>query len=434
MLNKLTLSQARQALGMGRISSVDLVSACLERIANREPDVHAWSFIDGEAALRQAQECDRVAVHDRGLFHGIALGIKDVIDTVDMPTAYGSPIYANHRPAWDAYCVTAIKRAGGIILGKHATSEFAYARPATTVNPHNFAHTPGGSSGGSAAAVADYMVPVAISTQTGGSTIRPAAYCGVVGFKPSFGLVNRAGLKSLAESLDTIGIMARCVDDIQLTMQVLAGVEPTLGSLSRPPVVAFCKTPHWEQVDGNYQTHLNKLTSILAQRGALIKNLDLLGELQHQYDDQRLIMNYEGARALAYERTAFADKLSDSLREELDAGANINYSQYSKVLRETHAARHQINAMLRGIDFLITPSASGPAPHGQASAGSSLFNRNWSLLGLPCITLPTGKNEGELPYGTQLVGAYGRDAPLLAWARWVEETVANSIGGIAAPA
>src|SRR5690606_6254915 len=181
MLNKLTLGQARQALAMGRISSVDLVCASLERIANREPDVQAWSYIDGEAALRQAQECDRVAVNDRGLLHGIALGIKDVIDTVDMPTAYGSPIYAKHTPAWDAYCVTAIKRAAGTMLVKHTTSDFAYARPATTANPHNFAHTPGGSSSGSAAAVADCMVPVAISTQTGGSTIRPAAYCGVVG-------------------------------------------------------------------------------------------------------------------------------------------------------------------------------------------------------------------------------------------------------------
>ncbi|MFJ0764060.1 amidase, partial [Bordetella bronchiseptica] len=223
-LHLLGLDEARERLMVGACDSVDLVQACLDRIAAREEQIRAWAWVDAAGALRKARAMAGARPDPRRPLAGLPIAVKDIIDTADMPTAYGSPIYAGHRPAWSAYCVAAIEAAGGIILGKTATSEFAHSAPPATRNPHAPQHTPGGSSGGSAACVADFMAPAALATQTGGSTIRPAAFCGVVGYKPSLGLIDRTGVKPMAESLDTVGLMARAVADIQLLAGVLAGV------------------------------------------------------------------------------------------------------------------------------------------------------------------------------------------------------------------
>ncbi|WP_353146502.1 amidase [Pollutimonas bauzanensis] len=422
-LNELGLIEARAALDARDISAEALLVACLNRITSRESEVGAWAYIDIARALEQAREYDADRPDSTRPLRGIPFGIKDVIDAAGMPAGYGSPLYAGYRPAWDAYCVAAIKRAGGIILGKNTTSEFAHTRPARTRNPHNVAHTPGGSSSGSAAAVADFMVPASLTTQTGGSTIRPAAYCGIVGYKPSFGLINRAGIKSLAESLDTIGIMARSVSDVGLMASVLADFPPTPELLSKSPKIGLCRTPYWSDVDDDYQNCLHFTIEQLKANGAVIEEIALSDNLFHQYADQRDIMNFEGARALAFEFDNFPEKLSSVLRQHLQRGRDFSRSAYTAALHRTHLARSEFAQLIRNVDFVLAPSASGEAPLGLDTSGSSLYNRNWSLLGVPCITLPGGIGRKGLPLGVQLVGRFGQDLSLLAWADWMEDII-----------
>ena len=250
-------AEAARRIERGELKSETLVAACLERIATRDEEVRAWAFVDREHALAQARALDRGP--RRGPLHGIPVGIKDVIDTAELPTEYNSPIYRGHRPKADAACVMELKRAGAVILGKTATTEFANNHPAPTRNPHNPAHTPGGSSSGSAAAVADFMVPLSLGTQTGGSVIRPAAYCGVAAIKPSFGSINRAGLKFVAESLDTIGLFARTVEDLSLGLEATSGCAPV--SVSGKPRVGLCRTPRWSAASGEVQANLEQAAS-----------------------------------------------------------------------------------------------------------------------------------------------------------------------------
>ena len=245
-LNELSASEVARRIAAREITAAAVVGDCLARIAAREPALHAFAHVDPDLALRQARELDRGP--NRGALHGVPIGIKDNIDTADQPTQMGSPIYRGHRPAWDAACVALLRAAGAVILGKTVTAEFAGMTAGPTVNPHNPAHTPGGSSSGSAAAVADFMLPAALGTQTGGSVLRPAAYCGVIGYKPTFGAFNRAGLKFAAESLDTIGLIARSLDDMALLTSVLLGGKTAAPvTLAAPPRIGLCRTPLWDQ-------------------------------------------------------------------------------------------------------------------------------------------------------------------------------------------
>lgn len=417
-LNELTAAEAARRIARGQLTSVALVSACLERIAARERDVQAWAFLDAELALKQARARDHES--PRSVLHGVPVGIKDVIDTADMPTEYNSPIYRGYQPRWDAACVALLRQAGCVILGKTVTTEFANNHPSHTRNPYNLAHTPGGSSSGSAAAVADHMVALALGTQTGGSTIRPAAYCGVVGYKPSFNTVNRAGLKFVAESLDTIGMLARNAEDAALSLQVLSGravpefTQPHKGA----PRIGICRTPRWQEADAPTQAAIERAASLLAKAGARIGDFELPAGSERLFDEHGKIMGYESARALAWEYLNHADEISTSLKPRLDEGWQLPRQAYDAARVLARECRRQLSDRMRDYDFLLTPAAPGEAPDNLATTGSSVFNRVWTLFGVPCVTLPCGAGPHGLPLGAQLVGKFDADVELLAWAHW----------------
>lgn len=423
-LNRLSAAEAARRIAAGKLTSEALVAACLERIKARDPDVQAWIHCDPEAALAQARAIDRAGA--RGLLAGVPVGFKDVIDTADMPTQYNSPIYRDHRPRTDAACVAMVRHAGGIVLGKTVTTEFASRMPGPTRNPHNLEHTPGGSSSGSAAAVADFMTPLAFGTQTGGSTIRPAAYCGVTGYKPSFGTINRAGLKPLAESLDTIGVMARSVEDCALLVYAVSA--RALPDFSRKPSgaprIGICRTSRWMEATADTHSILESAASILAKRGASASDIDLPEDFDRLYEEQLLIMNFEAARALAYERFSHPGLLSTYLRETPAHHWSMPRTAYDAAMHHAHQCRSAFPAAFEDVDLLLTPSAPDVAASGIGSTGSSLFNRNWTLLGVPCVTLPAGKGLQGLPIGVQLVGRYDDDAQLLTWAEWARQALA----------
>jgi Asp-tRNA(Asn)/Glu-tRNA(Gln) amidotransferase A subunit family amidase len=401
------------------MKSEALVTACLERIAKREPEVRAWAYVDPQRALAEARERDRET--PRSLLHGVPVGIKDVIDTADMPTEYNSPIYRGHRPKTDAACVALLRRAGCVILGKTATTEFANNHPAPTRNPHNLQHTPGGSSSGSAAAVADGMVPLALGTQTGGSVIRPAAYCGVAACKPSFGSINRAGLKFVAESLDTIGVFGK-TEHLLLAQHVLAG-RALPEKASGKPRVGLCRTPRWRDADNATQTSLERAAQQLAKAGARVGDVELPAGSQALFDRHAAVMGFESARALAWEYSNFPGEISATLRPRLEAGWRVKREEYDEVRGIARGCRARLAEMLRDFDFLLTPSAPGPAPASLASTGDPVFNRAWTLFGVPCVTLPFGTAPNGLPLGVQLVGAFDDDMRLLAWAQWAEKSL-----------
>ena len=421
-LNKLSAAEAARRIAAGELNSEALVAACLERIAAREPAVQAWAFLDPKLALTQARALDREP--PRGPLHGVPVGIKDVIDTADMPAEYGSPIYRDNRPKSDAACVALLRRAGCVILGKTVTTEFANNHPAKTRNPHNAAHTPGGSSSGSAAAVADFMVPLALGTQTGGSTIRPAAYCGATGCKPSFNSINRAGLKFVAESLDTIGLFGRGVEDIALALNVLSGrALPDFKSTSRAPRIGFFRTPRWHEADAAAQAASEGAAARLARAGAKVSDFEAPQGYARLYDEHGAIMGYETARALAWEYQHHAALLSESLRPRIEEGWALSREAYDAARQLARDVRRGFAERMRDFDFLVTPGTTGEAPATLATTGSSLFNRVWTLLGVPCVTLPFGVGPKGLPLGVQLVGAFDSDTDLLAWSHWAEEAL-----------
>ena len=422
-LNSYSASQAAREIARGSATSVALVTSCLERIAAREPDVHAWAFIDPDLALAQARACDQGT--SRGPLHGVPVAFKDVIDTADMPTEYNSPIYRGHRPKYDAACVALARRAGAVVLGKTATTEFARSYPPATRNPHNLEHTPGGSSSGSAAAVADAMVPIALGTQTGGSTIRPAAFCGVVGFKPSFNMINRAGLKFAAESLDTIGVIARTVEDVALfTHAVSAMTLPDFESLpGRMPRVGLCRTATWDLADSATHEKLELAAATLARKGARVSDFTLGKNFAQIYEDHGVVSDYDSPRGSAYEYENHRELLSASLAKQLESGWSVTRERYELAQRNGVKYRQLLSEMLRDYDFLLTPSAPGEAPHGIKSTGNSIFNRAWTLLGVPCVTVPAYQGPQGLPIGVQIVGDHGNDVQTLRWAHWVHSAL-----------
>jgi Asp-tRNA(Asn)/Glu-tRNA(Gln) amidotransferase A subunit family amidase len=422
-LCSLTAAEAARRIASGDLTSEALVEACLARIAARDRDVQAWEFLDPQLALDQARTLDREFERTgaRGPLHGVPFGIKDVIDTADMPTTYNSPIWRGHRPRADAACITLLRQAGCVILGKTVTTEFANNHPSRTRNPHNTAHTPGGSSSGSAAAVGDCMVPLSLGTQTGGSTIRPGTYCGTVACKPSFGSINRAGLKFVAESLDTIGIFGRAAGDVALALHVLSGRPLAEGAPARAPRIGLCRTSRWDQADDATRDAVEGACAAAARAGARVADFALPESAERLFDEHGTIMHYESARALAWEYRNFPDQISPTLRPRLDEGAQLSRSAYDRARTLAGDARRRLAAELGDIDFLLTPAAPGEAPETLASTGSSVFNRVWTLLGVPCVTLPRGTGPRGLPVGVQLVGRFDADMELLDWAQWAEQ-------------
>ena len=415
--NEMAALAAVRAIARGELSAETLVRDCLARITAREPEVGAWIQLDADLALGEARLRD--AAVPRGALHGLPLGVKDLIDTVQYPTSYGSPIYAGHRPAWDAACVARARAAGAFVLGKTVTTEFATFHPGKTANPHNPACTPGGSSSGSAAAVADCMVPLAYGTQTAGSVIRPAAYCGVVGFKPSFGLISRAGVKSLAESLDTIGVFAREIADAALFAGVLAGREWLPPDHPATPRLGLCRMPAWDQAEPAAKAVFEDAATRLGRAGARLADIGLPGEFQQLVLAQGEIMAHEASHALADESVRHAELLSDRLKTLIDAGRGVPPERYDGHLRLARHCAALLDAVFADVDVVLSLSAPGEAPEGLGATGDPVFNRIWTLLGLPCIHLPFGRGPRGLPLGVQVIGRPGGDRSLLEAAAWV---------------
>jgi Asp-tRNA(Asn)/Glu-tRNA(Gln) amidotransferase A subunit family amidase len=405
----------------GKLSAEAVVRSCLERITGREPVVRAWSHLSGEAALAAAREFDRTKQDT--LLRGVPIGIKDIFDTADMPTTYGSPIYVGCRPASDASAAALPRAAGGILIGKTVTTEFANRHPGPTTNPNDPDFSPGGSSSGSAAAVADFMVPLAIGTQTGGSVIRPAAYCGVVGFKPSFGLFPPAGMRINTEALDTVGIMARSVGDIALFCAAMMAIPYALPAMPEAgPRLGLCRGPHWDEAQPEGRAVLEAAAERLAAAGAVVSDTEAPPESADGDERQRILGAFEGLRNHMPELHRHEALLSARLREEKIAlGRQLTLDQFRTACRGAERARVAAQNWASGFDAILTLPAAGQAPRGLADTGSAAFNALWTQLYMPCLTLPAGRGPDGLPVGVQLVARRHTDERLLAIALWVEQ-------------
>jgi Asp-tRNA(Asn)/Glu-tRNA(Gln) amidotransferase A subunit family amidase len=413
--SRLTATEAARRIAAGTLDPEALLEACLARIAEREGVVRAFTHLDAEGARRA------VRTAPAGRLHGLPFGAKDTLDSADMPTTYGSPVYAGWRPRADAAAIAWARQAGGVLLGKTASVEFACGAPAPTTNPHNPAHTPGGSSSGSAAAVADFFLPLAIGTQTGGSVIRPSAFCGVVGYKPSFGLISRSGLKPLSDSLDTVGVMARAVADCALFASVISGQD--LGDPDirpgRPPRIGLCRTPLWDQAVPETQALLAEAARAVARAGAQVVERELPAELGALDAVIPVLSPAECSLAMAWEHAHARDGLSESMRKRLDDGLSYTGAELLAARAALIRTQAAFPAVMEGLDMLLTPSAPGEAPEGLGFTGRSTFNGIWTALYVPCVTVPAGTGPKGLPLGVQIVGRRDDDRAVLAWAQWV---------------
>jgi len=413
------------AIAAGRVTAVQAARAALDRIAEREPEVHAWKTLDAERALAEAAARD--GERPRGPLHGVPVGVKDVIDTHDLATGYGSPIHEGFRPGADAACVALLRAAGMVVIGKTVTTEFAMRHPGATANPHNPGHTPGGSSSGSAAAVADGHVPLAIGTQTSGSIIRPASFCGAVGFKPSWGAVPRAGLKMLAESLDVIGAIARSPRDAHAFAQAMAGlpVAPAAPS-ERPPTFGLCRTAAWPAIEHAGAAALDAAAAAARDAGATVIDVELPAPFAEALAAHDVVMTFEAARMLAFEREQRWSMLSPALRDVLGRGAARAEADYREALAVRAACRAQFAEAFERVNVLLTPAAPGEAPAGLDFTGAPEFNRIWTFAGAPCLTVPGLKGPLGLPVGTQIVGRIGHDADAVAAAGWLHRVLTEA--------
>jgi len=415
--HRLTAVEMAARIEAGTLTAEAIVQSCLERISDREPVVRAWTHIAGDAALAAAQKAKTDT-----LMKGVPFGIKDIFDTADMPTGYGSPIYTGCRPSFTASAATLPRAAGGVLLGKTVTTEFANRHPGPTANPHNPGFSPGGSSSGSAAAVADFMVPLAIGTQTGGSVIRPAAYCGVVALKPSFNMFPPAGMHPNTETLDTIGIMARSVADIALfraAMMAIPYEQPAMPD--RAPRLALCRTPHWDKAEPECKAVLEDAANRLRSAGAEVVEAELPNACGNVADIQNRHSYFEAPRNHAPERYRHEAQLSAALRHgRIEGGQKLTLDEFRAAWREADRMRAAAQDWAGGFDAILTLSAPGQAPKTLASTGDAIFNGLWTVLHMPCLTLPAGEGPDGLPVGIQLVGKRHADARLLDIGLWVE--------------
>ena len=437
-LNWLAAADAARAIRDGAISSEQLVEACLARVREVEEKVQAWQFLDPEHALGQARarDRDRREGHPSGPLHGVPVGIKDIIDTADMPTEDGTVLHAGRTPAWDATVVAWLRAAGAVIMGKTVTTECAVFTPGKTRNPHNPEHTPGGSSSGSAAAVAAGMVPLALGSQTNGSTIRPAAFCGVYGFKPTHGLIPRHGILRLSRALDHVGVFARTIEDLALVCESLVGHDERdpdtrpraripFGAVAAeeppmPPRLAFVKTPVWDRAEAETTEAFGELT---AELGDAVKEIELPDSARAAWDWHRTIMEAEMAASLDLEWERGRDRLSAQLREQLARGREVRALDYQQALARIPLLNAGFEDLFARFDAILTPAAPGTAPRGLDSTGDPAFCTLWTLCGMPAISLPLMRGTNGLPLGVQLVGPRAGDARLLRTARWLAAQV-----------
>jgi Asp-tRNA(Asn)/Glu-tRNA(Gln) amidotransferase A subunit family amidase len=434
-LHELSASEAARLLREGIISSEQLVEACLARIRERDADVQAWAFLDPDHALGQARSADqwRLSGQPTGPLHGVPVGIKDIFDTADMPTENGCVLHAGRTPTRDAAVVAALRAAGAVIMGKTVTTELAMYAPSKTRNPHNSEHTPGGSSSGSAASVAADMVPLAIGSQTNGSVIRPAAFCGVYGFKPTHGLIPRAGALALSSALDHVGVFARSIEDLALAAEQLTGyderdpdtrprariplVETAAQEPPLPPLLAFVKTPRWDRVDGDAQEAFAELTDHLGDR---VEEIELSAGAEEALEWHRIIMETDMAVSFYREWEEGRSRLSPSLRAQLERGREARAVDYLRARAGIPLLQESFEQLFaQRYDAILTPASSGTAPRGLGSTGDPSFCTLWTLCGLPALSVPLMQGANGLPLGAQLVGSRHGDARLLRTARWL---------------
>lgn len=421
-LNTLSAIEIAAGVRSGAVSAQAVVEACLSRIDAREPDIGAWAYLDADLARAQARALDASA--DKGALAGVPVGVKDIIDTSDMPTGMGSPIYDGNRPPADATCVARLREAGAIVLGKTVTCEFAGLTPLRTANPLDTSRTPGGSSSGSAAAVADGMTTVAFGTQTGGSVLRPSSYCGIVGFKPTFDSYSLKGVFPAAESLDTLGLHARSVGDIALVDSVLRR-RPfvPVRSPDRPPVVGLCRTWMWEEAEPETREAVESAGKRFAAKGAMVRDIELPEIFERLGGKRAAINNWERADAMADEWRRARDRLSPQMQNTVQAGLGMSYGDYAEAVRLMEECRAATSAAFGGCDVLLTPAVDGEAPKGLEATGSPRFQALWTMLHVPTITLPAHKGPNGLPVGIQLVGKRRDDDRLLSIAGWAMEAL-----------
>lgn len=419
-LNELTASEIVQAISARKTTAEAVARACLDRINAREPHVEAWQFLDPDLVLKQARALD--ASGKVGPLQGVPVGIKDIIDTCDMPTEYGTPIHKGHRPRIDAAVVALTRRAGGIIMGKTVTTEFANRHPGKTRHPQDPARTPGGSSSGSAAAVADRMVPLGVGTQTTGSTIRPAAFCGCVGYRPTWGDIRCHGVMEAAGSVDTVGLIARSVEDIALYRDVLLGSppQPLAAKIIDAPRIGFCRTPFWDQCEATTRKSLEDCAAKLAQAGAKVTDVTLPEAFNRIADAHRWVSSFEFARNRAWEIDHHYEMISETLRNNrLKDGLACSFDQYRDARSVLARMRRMLHDVFNDHDALLVPSASGEAPVGLNATGSAAHCLIWTSTHVPCMTLPLFTGPNGLPVGAQLIAKRNNDRRLFEVARWV---------------
>ena len=439
-LHHLGVKEALHGLREGRFTSEELVRDCLARIEKLEPKIEAWAWLDPNAALEGARKAD----HDQhagkaGALFGVPVGIKDIIDVRGVPTRMGSPVFEDYVPSMSARIVRRLEEAGAVMLGKTVTAELSYLAPGKTRNPWNPAHTPGGSSSGSAAAVAARVVPAALGTQTNGSVIRPAAFCGVVGYKPSAGLISRSGILKFSHTLDQVGVFTRGVADAAVVASALIGHTPDdRDSLSdfalvpqdldpkplfHPPRLAAVRSPVWHLADSDQQESFLESIATLRKAGAAIEAAVLPDVLMQAHDVHRTIMQYEGARAFTALQAQHRDGLSAELNRMIDEGTLISEADYHAALESRTRLQSELGEFLRRYDAFLTPPARGEAPAALGNTGDPTFCTIWTLCGTPALTIPVGLGAHGMPLGLQLVGGYLQDARLLQVAQWCESQI-----------
>ena len=436
-LSGLSARQAKNEIASGALSATDYATALLKRTAEIDGEIKAFVHLDPDHVLMQARMLDewRLSGKPLGPLHGVAVGIKDIFDTSDYPTENGSALHAGRRPRADAEVVRRLREAGAIIFGKTVTTEFAYFSPGPTRNPHDLERTPGGSSSGSAAAVAAGMVPLALGSQTNGSVIRPAAFCGVVGVKPSHGTISRHGVLLLSKKLDHVGVFARDIDDAAMLLDVLAGYDPkdgdtralagrgfaatAAGEPPLPPKLGFVRTPRWDRAEPATREAFETLATALGEHAEAI---DLPDHFEQAWDQHRVIMASDMAQHFGAQVDAGGDKSSEQLRKLIAQGRGFSSVQYLDALANVKRMRAALAALFERYYAILTPATTGPAPKGTAT-GDPVFNSLWTMTGLPAVTLPLLAGEDDMPVGVQLVGAFGDDARLLRTANWLTAQV-----------
>ena len=425
-LCRLSAIEAAKKLARREITAVQYLNACLERIDERERDVRAFAYLGREQAIAAARALDAGPV--QGPLHGLPVAVKDIFNTRDMPTQGGSKVYVGHQPLTDAACLALAKHAGAYLIGKTVTAELATFPPNETRNPLNLGHTPGGSSSGSCASVADFMVPLATGTQTFGSIVRPAGYCGVIGYKPTYNLIPKKGVWADSDTLDTVGLIARNVPDVALFAAGMLGYPGLMVADDGPggitaPRIGVCRTHVWDKAAPEMKAALENAAKTLSAAGATVKDLTLPEGFQALTEAQRHVAIWEIGRSLAYELFEHGDELRPALRDRCAQAFEVKPEDYHRSIALGREYRQRVSHAFGDCDVLLTPAATGEAPKGLESTGDASFCNMWTFLHVPCVGMPGGKGPNGLPLGLQVVGRLDDDARTLAWAHWIHERI-----------